>query len=141
MMCCGVAEGSRGSEEVGGKRGLGGFLHSFRDVATRVVDDTTKEISKIERTLGQAHFLLLPQKSLGNKGAECPYRSIEESISMFSCRLSCMVCQMLALLTLQRCTCRLVRLESTAQLYKLWVNLLQCGALGISCMPWGIWYY
>ena len=47
-----------GSEELGGKRGLGGFLHSVRDVATRVVDDTTKEISKFERTLNQARLLL-----------------------------------------------------------------------------------
>jgi hypothetical protein len=51
------AEGRAGSEDLGGKRGLGGFLHSVRDVATRVVDDTTKEISKFERTLNQAHLL------------------------------------------------------------------------------------
>ena len=51
------ADGRAGSEDLGGKRGLGGFLHSVRDVATRVVDDTTKEISKFERTLNQAHLL------------------------------------------------------------------------------------
>lgn len=51
------AEGRAGSEDLGGKRRLGGFLHSVRDVATRVVDDTTKEISKFERTLNQAHLL------------------------------------------------------------------------------------
>lgn len=49
-----LAEGSRPAvEEAGGKRRLGGFLHSVRDVATRVVDDTTKELSKFERSLGQ----------------------------------------------------------------------------------------
>ncbi|KAK9908560.1 hypothetical protein WJX75_009693 [Coccomyxa subellipsoidea] len=48
-----LPDGRAGSEDLGGKRGLGGFLHSVRDVATRVVDDTTKEISKFERTLNQ----------------------------------------------------------------------------------------
>jgi hypothetical protein len=36
-----------------GKRGLGGFLTSVRDAATRVVDDTTKELSKGLDKLGK----------------------------------------------------------------------------------------
>lgn len=60
--CC-CAEGGRGglddASNTGGKRGIGGFLHSVRDVATRVVDDTSKEFSKIEKTLGQVSFPFL----------------------------------------------------------------------------------
>lgn len=34
-----------------GKRGLGGFLHSVRDVASRVVDESTRELTRLNQVL------------------------------------------------------------------------------------------
>lgn len=45
--------GRAGAADEGGpgKRGLGGFLHSVRDVASRVVDESTREFTRLNQVL------------------------------------------------------------------------------------------